>query len=64
MIFFIKSDGPTKSDGLLGSVRLYDVNHFIKSVGQVPWNIPSCKRASCCMDMVLTGDGLSGRTVE
>jgi hypothetical protein len=45
VIYFVKSDGPTKSAGFLGSVGLYQVNHFIESVGQVPWDIPSCKRA-------------------
>jgi hypothetical protein len=43
-IYFIKSDGPKKSVGLCWSVGLYVVNHFIKSVGPVPWDIPSCKR--------------------
>jgi hypothetical protein len=37
---------PTKkSGGLLFAGGLYEVNHFIKSVGPVPWDIPSCKRA-------------------
>jgi hypothetical protein len=36
VIYYIKSDGTTKYAGFFSSVILYEVNHFIKSVGQEP----------------------------
>jgi hypothetical protein len=44
VIFFIKSAGPRSPADFCWSGGLYDVNHFIKSVGPVPWDIPPCKQ--------------------
>jgi hypothetical protein len=54
VIYFIKSDRPRKSVGFLGSVRLSEVNYFIKSFGQVPWDIPSCKRSFFSTESLLS----------